>query len=63
MTIYPAYGRNYKDAESVKKDIDGYKDFSVSPGGPYVNKEELIKLGYTEVYVKSGLNIFKVKVN
>lgn len=41
MTLTPAYGRDYKNVEALKKDLAENKDFVVQPQGSYINYEEL----------------------
>ena len=57
MNLIPAYGRDYKSKKAVQADLDANKDFQIADissrwNGSYVNKEQLVSQGITQVFVR-----------
>lgn len=57
-----AYGRTYKSRKEVLADFEADKDFVAQPEGRYVNRSQLVQLGYSEANVRYGKNGSKVCV-
>lgn len=64
MTIMPAYGRDYRNKREIIDDLNEGKDFIETGSRRYINRSELLELGYTEVLVRYGglRKVTKVKV-
>lgn len=61
ITIFPAFGRKYKNKEECLLDFNAQKDFKMYGGG-YCSKIELIKYGIKDVYIKYRTN-FIIHIN
>lgn len=51
-TLLPAYGRDYKNKQSIVDDINNNKDFMFSGLGCYINKEQLIEERFSEIVIR-----------
>lgn len=51
--IVPAYGRDYRSLAAAQADLDAGRDF-VTPGGQYIGREQLLRLGMAAVAVRYG---------
>lgn len=51
FTLMPAYGRDYKTADAVKRAWEANKDFKIH-GGPYINKSDAERYGVPQDFVR-----------
>jgi hypothetical protein len=59
MDLIPAYGRDYKTVKALKEDFESGKDFLESVTRRYINREDIISLGISKVFVRYG-NLRKI---